>query len=297
MSMTEDVLRGYMQYGGCAWTFKPTFEEAKVVSISDDPSSSVGNACWASVWSTGARGYKHIMNMVEYGEHFYMAVPIRTRDYLWYVQRYIDELIELFAPHFRVEYIPESVAVYYTGNDFSYKRIYTTYGWYSEKDKTRELEYSHDVGRCVIEILKDEHEPQQPYHAFLSYIRHVWEWIQRFPVQEEPPSLRDVWLNMINTAPNKTSWSSINHSNFAGSNSYSQQVGMTVTNYVDKKIEVISSKMWPTEQEKDTWNIIRPQNTSPNVKMELRDAAISALYSEQAEDIPAASGEYDPWED
>ena len=102
--------------------------------------------------------------------------------------------------------------------------------------KGKDYEVSHMDGRCIIEIRKAIDEPQQLYHAFLSYIRQAWEQLHRFPIQEEPPSLREVWIAALHTTPDSKIWLGSTHSNFLSSSSMSKVLDITAADYIDGKI-------------------------------------------------------------
>lgn len=288
--ITQKILDNRRQYGRCMWAFTQTFEDATNINIDKL------HACWQGVWSTGDLGYTHVMNKVD--NHFYMAVAIPTWDYLWYVQRYIDELIDLFSPHFEVIYTPENIPAYINKRDrVVYEKENTVMNEYGKYVKGKDYVVDHMIGRCVIKIRKAEDEPQQLYHAFLSYIRHVWEHPSVFPVQEKPPSLREMWIAAVRSlTPTSKIWSGRAHSNFTSSTYASKTIGITAEDYVNGKIELIKNKLWPDIDAVEKWHITNPCNVSPNVKEELLKEVIKSKEI-NSNIILSSNDEFDPWRD
>lgn len=290
MEITRKILNEKSVYGGCTWDFALTFDEAAKMPLQRPKYGTCMSNCWAYVWNSGKYGksYKNLID--EYNaDHVYLSVAIRTLDYLEYVQRYIDELIELFSVHFKVAYIPDSVPVFYKQPT----RCNRYNRGFSYRDNSRK-KFSHYDGRCVIKMICDKNEGQHMYHAFLTYVRHVWESIHLFPVMNEPPSMRDVWINVAKVKPTSTTWSGKGHSNFTGSSSASRRLDMTYESYIDTKIDVIKSKLWPDEENIEYYNTACPRGT-PNVKLKLFDAIIKRFTELKGE--PLEDGEYDFWED
>ena len=124
-----------------------------------------------------------------------------------YMRPYIDEIVQLFKPMVDAEII-------------DYKRV-------------------------VYKITKGD--AKEPIHALNVFLRHTWEKVLEWPIQETPPTAKEVWLAHLD----KNEWGRagsgydtyISHSNFNAATHTSQALGITREQFVVEMYDLVASGM------------------------------------------------------